>query len=105
MGNKVKLGNLENDCIAILAWCYKNHGQYQSYRTMEDELGIPIGTLHRIIKGFEYFGDAHWALEFYARKYGYTVEYVGKEGQIIFVDKRRPWLENPELSYLENEYE
>ena len=105
MGNKVKLGNLENDCISILAWCYRNPRKYQSYRTMEDELGIPIGTLHRIIKGFEYFGDAHWALEYYARKYGYTIQYVGREGQLIFVDKRQPWLENPKLIYPVDEYE
>jgi len=90
-------GNLENDCIAILAWAYRNQGKYQSYRTFEEELGIPLGTLHRIIKGFEYFGEGHWALETYAKKYGYTVTYVGKEGSLIWVDKRRPHLENEEL--------
>jgi|TARA_R100001530_G_scaffold106540_1_gene74407 hypothetical protein len=90
-------GNLENDCIAILAWAYRNQGKYQSYRIFEEELGIPLGTLHRIIKGFEYFGEGHWALETYAKKYGYTVTYVGKEGSLIWVDKRRPHLENEEL--------
>jgi len=90
-------GNLENDCIAILAWAYRNQGKYQSYRTLEEELGIPLGTLHRIIKGFEYFGEGHWALETYAKKYGYTVSYVGKEGCLIWVDKRRPYLENAAL--------
>ena len=90
-------GNLENDCIAILAWSFRNQGKYQSYRTFEEELGIPLGTLHRIIKGFEYFGEGHWALETYAKKYGYTVTYVGKEGSIIWVDKRRAYLENEEL--------
>jgi len=95
------MGNLENDCITILNWCFRNQGKHQSYRILEKELNIPIGTLHRIIKGFEYFGDAHWALEFYAHKYGYTVTYVGIEGQILFVDKRRPWLEVPVLTYIE----
>ena len=90
-------GNLENDCIAILAWSFRNQGKYQSYRTFEEELGIPLGTLHRIIKGFEYFGEGHWALETYAKKYGYTVTYVGKEGSLIWVDKRRAYLENEEL--------
>lgn len=95
------MGNLENDCITILNWCYRNPGEYQSYRTFEKELNIPIGTLHRIIKGFKYFGDAHWALEFYAHKYGFTIEYVGRESEILFVDKRRPWLERPVLTYFE----
>ena len=90
-------GNLENDCIAILAWSFRNQGKYQSYRSFEEELGIPLGTLHRIIKGFEYFGEGHWALETYAKKYGYTVTYVGKEGSLIWVDKRRAYLENEEL--------
>jgi|TARA_Y100000310_G_C20682207_1_gene816651 hypothetical protein len=94
------MGNLENDCIAILNWCYRNQSSTQSYRILERELNIPIGTLHRIIKGFEYFGDAHWAIEFYARRYGYTIQYVGREGQLIFVDKRRPWLENEILTYI-----
>ena len=88
-----RYGNLENDCIAILAWCYNNQTEYQSYRIFEEELGIPLGTLHRIIKGFQYFGDGHWALETYAKKYGYEVRYVGKEGMILWVDKRRPYLE------------
>ena len=89
-----RFGNLENDCIAILSWCYRNQDVYQSYRILEEELGVPLGTLHRIIKGFEYFGDGHWALETYAKKYGYTVKYVGKEGMILWVDKRIPYLEN-----------
>ena len=92
-----RYGNLENDCIALLAYCYRNQSKYQSYRTFEEELGIPLGTLHRIIKGFEYFGEGHWALETYAKKYGYTVTYVGKEGCLIWVDKRRPYLENEDL--------
>ena len=62
-----------------------------------DELGIPLGTLHRIIKGFEYFGESHWALATYAKKYGYDIMFVGKKGCIIWVDKRRPYLENPAL--------
>ena len=100
MGDTTLMGNLENDCIAILNWCYRNQSRTQSYRILERELNIPIGTLHRIIKGFEYFGDAHWAIEFYARRYGYTIQYVGREGQLIFVDKRRPWLENEILTYI-----
>ena len=92
-----RFGNLENDCIAILAWAYNNQGKTQSYRILEEELGIPLGTLHRIIKGFEYFGEGHWALATYARKYGYDVTYVGREGSLIWVDKRRPYLENEEL--------
>ena len=90
-------GNLENDCIAILNWCYRNQSEKQSYRVFADELGIPLGTLHRIIKGFQYFGESHWALATYAKKYGYDITYVGKKGCIIWVDKRRPYLENPAL--------
>ena len=90
-------GNLENDCIAILNWCYRNQNKKQSYRVFADELGIPLGTLHRIIKGFEYFGESHWALATYAKKYGYDIMFVGKKGCIIWVDKRRPYLENPAL--------
>jgi len=92
-----RFGNLENDCIALLAYCYRHQDEYQSYRTFEEELGIPLGTLHRIIKGFEYFGEGHWALETYAKKYGYTVTYVGREGCLIWVDKRRAYLENAAL--------
>ena len=40
-------GNLENDCIAILNWCYRNQSKKQSYRVFADELGIPLGTLCR----------------------------------------------------------
>ena len=90
-------GNVENDCIAILGWCYRNQGKYQSYRALEDELDIPLGTLHRIICGFIYFGEGHWALETYAKKYGYIVEYVGKPGCLIWVDKRQKRLEQPIL--------
>ena len=33
-----RFGNLENDCIAILAWAYNNQGKTQSYRILEEEL-------------------------------------------------------------------
>ena len=36
-------GNLENDCIAILNWCYRHQSKKQSYRVFADELGIPLG--------------------------------------------------------------
>ena len=80
-------GNLQNDCISILNWVYRNQGKHQSYRTLENELNIPLGTLHRIIKGFEYFGESHWALATYAKKYGYSVTYVGIPGELIWVDR------------------
>ena len=81
------MGNLQNDCIAILNWVYSNQGKHQSYRTLANKLNIPLGTLHRIIKGFEYFGASHWALATYAKKYGYLVTYVGIPGELIWVDK------------------
>ena len=80
-------GNLENDCIAILNWAYTNQNKTQSYRILEKSLNIPLGTLHRIIKGFEYFGESHWALATYAKKYGYLVKYVGQPGNLIWVDR------------------
>jgi len=80
-------GNLQNDCIAILTWAYNNQEKHQSYRTLANELDIPLGTLHRIIKGFEYFGESHWALATYAKKYGYFIQYVGEPGQLIWVDR------------------
>ena len=80
-------GNLENDCIAILNWAYSNQGKHQSYRILEKTLDIPLGTLHRIVKGFEYFGESHWALATYAKKYGYSLTYVGLPGCLIWVDK------------------
>ena len=81
-------GNLENDCISILNWAYRNQRAHQSYRILEKELNIPLGTLHRIIKGFEYFGESHWALATYAKKYGYSIIYVGSPGNLIWVDKK-----------------
>ena len=81
------MGNLQNDCIAILNWVYSNQGKHQSYRTLANKLNIPLGTLHRIIKGFEYFGESHWALATYAKKYGYSITYVGIPGELIWVDK------------------
>ena len=80
-------GNLENDCIAILTWAYNNQNKTQSYRILENELNIPLGTLHRIIKGFVYFGESHWALATYAKKYGYSVTYVGRPGSLVWVDR------------------
>lgn len=78
---------LENDCLALVAWCYKNQGKRQTYRIFEEATGIPLSTLDQIIKGFKYYGKSHWALESYAKKYGFDVTYVGEENEILFVQK------------------
>ena len=90
-------GNLENDCIAILNLAYRNQGTAQSYRILENKLKIPLGTLHRIIKGFEYFGESHWALATYAKKYGDSVTYVGLPGNLIWVGRDIKEYENDVL--------
>ena len=79
--------NLENDCIAILSYCYRNQGKPHTYVTLSEALNIPTSTLQRIITGFREFGMNDWALETYAIKYGYRVTYIGTRKEILWVEK------------------
>lgn len=79
--------NLENDCIAILSYCYRNQKEPQSYSSLSEALNIPKSTLQHIIAGFREFGANNWALETYALKYGFKLIFIGKKDEIIWVDK------------------
>jgi len=80
--------NIENDCIAILNWVYRN-GSPHTYKSIAEGTGISITQVRRLILAFREPEYNFWALQSYARKYGFSIVYVGRRNEILFVDRRR----------------
>ena len=93
---------LENDCLALLAYVAKHRDEPQTYRSLSEATGIPLQTLREIILwpsmtcedyciphgNRSNHGDhkAHWALRDYGRFYGYGVRFIGARNRIIDVE-------------------
>jgi len=81
--------SLKNDCLAILSWCYSNGGVGPSYIVISEACGIPLTTTKRILRGWREFGETNWSLANYAYKFGFVVTWIGRPGELIFVDRWR----------------
>jgi len=77
---------IANHAIVLLTYIAENPTCRQTYYSLGKATGIPPATVWDLINWNHYLSPAHSVpLFFWARKLGYTIEIVGREGLLLVV--------------------
>jgi hypothetical protein len=90
---------IENDCLAILTYYSKicRLGEGHSTRKAEVGTGVPRKTIEKYMRAYEYVKSTKpehikfdkWWLGMIADKYHFSIKYIGKPTQKIWVQKEK----------------
>lgn len=63
---------MEDHCLALLSYVSKHRHEPQSYQILEDETGVPVGTIKALIHFHREHGTRNCYLCMASQKYRYS---------------------------------